>query len=63
MAGKFRIGITRDAVTANGTLFGEEAFEALKDPAAKQEAALQAIYEKSIEDLEQDWRLYVAKCY
>ena len=34
---KFRIGITRDAITANGTVFGEEAMKALNDPAVEWE--------------------------
>lgn len=29
---KFKIGISRDAITANGTVFGEEAFKVLEDP-------------------------------
>lgn len=36
-ATKFRIGISRDAITANGTLFGEEAFKVLDDPAVEWE--------------------------
>src|SRR6266481_157792 len=35
--GKFRIGISRDAITANGTIFGEEAFKVLEDPAVEWE--------------------------
>ncbi|HEX4986409.1 MAG TPA: NAD(P)-dependent oxidoreductase [Burkholderiales bacterium] len=34
---KFRIGISRDCMTAAGTIFGEEAFEVLKDPAVEWE--------------------------
>jgi phosphoglycerate dehydrogenase-like enzyme len=34
---KFRIGISRDAITANGTIFGEEAFKVLEDPAVEWE--------------------------
>jgi D-3-phosphoglycerate dehydrogenase len=34
---KFRIGISRDAITNTGTIFGEEAFEILKDPAVEWE--------------------------
>src|SRR5579859_8303667 len=37
VTGKFKIGISRDAITANGTIFGEEAFEVLKDPAVEWE--------------------------
>jgi len=37
VAKKFRIGITRDAITANGTVFGEEAMKALEDPAVEWE--------------------------
>lgn len=37
MAGKFRIGITRDALTATGTVFGEAAFKVLDDPAVEWE--------------------------
>ena len=36
-ATKFKIGISRDSITANGTIFGEEAFEVLKDPAVEWE--------------------------
>ena len=35
--GKFRIGISRDAITANGTVFGEQAFKVLEDPAVEWE--------------------------
>jgi D-3-phosphoglycerate dehydrogenase len=34
---KFKIGISRDSITTNGTIFGEEAFEVLKDPAVEWE--------------------------
>lgn len=34
---KFKIGISRDAITANGTVFGEEAFKVLEDPAVEWE--------------------------
>jgi phosphoglycerate dehydrogenase-like enzyme len=34
---KFRIGISRDAITANGTVFGEQAFKVLEDPAVEWE--------------------------
>jgi len=34
---KFRIGITLDAITANGTVFGEEAMKTLDDPAVEWE--------------------------
>ena len=35
---KFKIGISRDSITADGgTIFGEEAFEVLKDPAVEWE--------------------------
>ena len=34
---KFRIGISRDSITANGTIFGDEAFEVLKDSAVEWE--------------------------
>jgi D-3-phosphoglycerate dehydrogenase len=37
MADKFRIGISRDAITNTGTIFGEEAFEILKDPSVEWE--------------------------
>ena len=37
MAVKFKVGITADALTANGTLFGEEAFKVLQDPAIEWE--------------------------
>jgi D-3-phosphoglycerate dehydrogenase len=37
MTKKFRIGITRDAITANGTVFGEEAMKVLDDPAVEWE--------------------------
>jgi D-3-phosphoglycerate dehydrogenase len=37
MIKKFRIGITRDAITANGTVFGEEAMKVLDDPAVEWE--------------------------
>ncbi len=37
MTKKFRIGITRDAITANGTVFGEEAMRVLDDPAVEWE--------------------------
>lgn len=37
MSSKFRIGISRDAITNTGTIFGEEAFEVLKDPAVEWE--------------------------
>ena len=37
MAGKFKIGISRDAITENGTIFGEEAFKVLEDPAVEWE--------------------------
>lgn len=36
-ATKFRIGISRDSITANGTIFGDQAFEVLKDPAVEWE--------------------------
>ena len=36
-ATKFRIGISRDSITANGTIFGEEAFKVLEDPAVQWE--------------------------
>lgn len=35
--GKFKIGITRDAITAKGTVFGEEAMKVLDDPAVEWE--------------------------
>ena len=34
---KFKIGITRDAITANGTVFGEEAMKVLEDPSVEWE--------------------------
>ena len=34
---KFKIGISRDAITAKGTVFGEEAFKVLEDPAVEWE--------------------------
>ena len=34
---KFKIGISRDSITEHGTIFGEEAFEVLKDPAVEWE--------------------------
>ncbi len=34
---KFKIGISRDAITATGTIFGEEAFKVLEDPAVEWE--------------------------
>src|SRR5260370_35898667 len=34
---KFRIGISREAITANGTVFGEQAFKVLEDPAVEWE--------------------------
>ncbi len=34
---KFRVGISRDAITANGTVFGEQAFKVLEDPAVEWE--------------------------
>lgn len=37
MAGKFKIGISRDAITEKGTIFGEEAFKVLEDPAVEWE--------------------------
>ena len=37
MTQKFKIGISRDAITANGTLFGEQAFKLLEDPAVQWE--------------------------
>ena len=37
MTKTFRIGITRDAITANGTVFGEEAMKVLNDPAVEWE--------------------------
>ncbi|CAN0403469.1 unnamed protein product, partial [Phaeothamnion confervicola] len=37
MTKKFKIGISRDAITANGTLFGEEAFKVLEDSAVEWE--------------------------
>ncbi len=37
MTNKFKIGISRDAITANGTIFGEEAFKVLEDPAVEWE--------------------------
>jgi len=37
MATKFKIGITRDAITANGTVFGEEAMKVLNDQAVEWE--------------------------
>src|SRR6476469_7763180 len=37
MSAKFKIGISRDAITANGTIFGGEAFNVLKDPAVEWE--------------------------
>lgn len=37
MAEKFKIGITRDALTANGTVFGDEAMKVLDDPAVEWE--------------------------
>jgi len=37
MTKKFRIGITRDAITANGTVFGEDAMKVLDDPAVEWE--------------------------
>ena len=37
MGDKFRIGITRDAITADGTVFGEEAMKVLDDPAVEWE--------------------------
>ncbi len=35
--GKFRIGISRDAITADGTVFGEQAFKVLEDPSVEWE--------------------------
>src|SRR5882762_6878825 len=35
--GKIRIGISRDAITADGTVFGEQAFKVLEDPAVEWE--------------------------
>ena len=37
MAVKFKVGITADVLTAQGTLFGEEAFKVLQDPAIEWE--------------------------
>jgi phosphoglycerate dehydrogenase-like enzyme len=37
MTAKFKIGISRDAITANGTIFGEEAFKVLEDTAVQWE--------------------------
>jgi phosphoglycerate dehydrogenase-like enzyme len=37
MTNKFKIGISRDAITATGTIFGEEAFKVLADPAVEWE--------------------------
>ncbi|MGQ0578481.1 MAG: 2-hydroxyacid dehydrogenase [Betaproteobacteria bacterium] len=37
MTKKFRIGITRDAITATGTVFGEEAMKVLNDPGVEWE--------------------------
>jgi len=37
LAGKFKIGISRDAITKDGTIFGEEAFKVLEDPAVQWE--------------------------
>jgi len=37
LATKFKIGITRDAITANGTVFGEDAMKVLEDPAVEWE--------------------------
>ncbi len=37
MSRKFKIGISRDVITANGTIFGEEAFKVLEDPAVEWE--------------------------
>jgi len=34
---KFKIGITRDAITAKGTVFGEEAMKVLEDPTVEWE--------------------------
>jgi D-3-phosphoglycerate dehydrogenase len=34
---KFKVGITRDAITANGTLFGDEALKVLDDPVVEWE--------------------------
>src|SRR6267142_1627495 len=43
--GKFRIGISRDAITANGTVFGEQAFKVLEDPAVEWEFLPQKVAE------------------
>ena len=45
MTKKFRIGITRDALTANGTVFGEEAMKVLNDPAVKWEFLAEKVAE------------------
>ncbi len=37
MTRKFKIGISRDAITEKGTIFGEEAFKVLEDPAVEWE--------------------------
>jgi len=37
MTAKFKIGISRDAITEKGTIFGEEAFKVLEDPAVEWE--------------------------
>jgi len=34
---KFKVGISRDAITTNGTIFGEKAFKVLEDPAVEWE--------------------------
>jgi D-3-phosphoglycerate dehydrogenase len=45
VAGKFKIGITRDAITANGTVFGEEAMKVLDDPAVEWEFLAEKVAE------------------
>lgn len=45
---KFKIGITRDAITANGTVFGEEAMKVLNDPAVEWEFLAEKVPELTL---------------
>src|SRR3990172_3779765 len=58
MTKKFRIGITRDAITAKGTVFGEEAMKELDDPAVEWEF----LAEKVPELTPAHWAAYDALC-
>ncbi|MGH8677477.1 MAG: 2-hydroxyacid dehydrogenase [Burkholderiales bacterium] len=49
MAGKFKVGITRDVVTKDGTIFGTEALKVLDDPAIEWEFLPEDVKELTVE--------------